>query len=100
MAERAGEIVGLYTITRFKGEGVGERLVSRLVAEAEQRGLAYVFACTVDERAQLFFQRLGFERVAPGAVPAAKWLDYDNRRRRRVAVLRHRLPTAAAVVPA
>jgi amino-acid N-acetyltransferase len=100
VAEHAGEIVGLYTITRFKGEGVGERLVSRLVAEAERRGLAYVFACTVDERAQLFFQRLGFERVAPGAVPAAKWLDYDNRRRRRVAVLRHRLPTAAAVVPA
>src|SRR5205823_11470640 len=23
--ERAGEIVGLYTITRFKGEGIGER---------------------------------------------------------------------------
>src|SRR5258705_237470 len=29
-AERAGEIVGLYTITRFKGEGIGERLVTPL----------------------------------------------------------------------
>ena len=27
-AERAGEIVGLYTITRFKGEGVGVKLIA------------------------------------------------------------------------
>src|SRR5207247_994280 len=58
-AERAGEIVGLYTITRFKGEGIGERLVSRLLAEAAKRGLAYVFACAVDERAvQVFLRRV------------------------------------------
>ena len=99
-AERAGEIVGLYTITRFKGEGVGERLVACLLGEAERRGLAYVFACTVDARAQLFFHRLGFERVGAGAIPTAKWIGYEARRRRRVAVFRHRLPTAAAVVPA
>ena len=54
-------IVGLYSINRFKGEGVGERLVSRLLAEALQRGLSYVFACAVDERAKLFFARQGFE---------------------------------------
>src|SRR5204862_2332881 len=69
-AERAGEIVGLYTITRLKGEGIGERLVSRLLAEAAKRGLAYVFACAVDERAMEFFSRRGFTRVAFGDVPA------------------------------
>jgi amino-acid N-acetyltransferase len=100
-AERAGEIVGLYTITRFKGEGIGERLVTRLVSEAEQRGLAYVFAVAIDERAQQFFARLGFERVASGDVPAAKWQGYDMRRRARVAIFRRPIAApAAAAMPA
>jgi len=86
--ERAGEIVGLYTITRFKGEGIGERLVTRLVAEAESRDLDYMFACAVDERAVQFFLRRGFVRVGAGDVPAAKWVGYDARRRARVAVLK------------
>ena len=98
--KHAGEIVGLYTITRFKGEGIGERLVSRLLAEAETRGLDYVFACAVDGRAQQFFERLGFERVSAAAVPAAKWVGYDRRRRARVAVFRRRLPAAAAAARA
>jgi amino-acid N-acetyltransferase len=94
-AERAGEIVGLYTITRFKGEGIGERLVSRLVDEAERRRLAYVFACAIDERATQFFVRLGFDRVGPDDVPRAKWDGYDARRRARVGVLRRRLAETA-----
>jgi N-acetylglutamate synthase-like GNAT family acetyltransferase len=100
VVEQAAEIVGLYTITRFKGEGIGERLVARLLAEAERRGLAYVFACAVDERAQQFFARLGFERVGAGDVPAGKWVGYNVRRRGRVAVFRRRLATAAAAAHA
>jgi len=93
-ADRAGEIVGLYSINRFKGEGVGERLVSRLLAEAMQRGLSYVFACAVDERAKLFFARQGFERVPGRSVPPAKWIGYDDRRRARVACFRRDLRAA------
>jgi amino-acid N-acetyltransferase len=93
-AERAGEIAGLYTITRFKGESIGERLVTRILAEAEQRGLAYVFACAVDERAMQFFARLGFARVEVDAVPAAKWVGYDARRRARVVVFKRGLAAA------
>jgi amino-acid N-acetyltransferase len=90
-AERAGEIAGLYTITRFKGEGIGDRLVGRLLGDAEARHLAYVFACAVDERAQQFFARLGFERVSADDVPPQKWAGYDPRRRARVVVFRRRL---------
>jgi N-acetylglutamate synthase-like GNAT family acetyltransferase len=85
---RAGEIVGLYAITRFKGEGVGMRLIARVLAEARQRQLAYVFACTTEERAQVFFERQGFRRVTTADVPAAKWVAYDTHRKARVAVMR------------
>ena len=71
--------------------------MNRLLAEAESRGLEYVFACAVDRRAQQFFERLGFERVSADAVPAAKWVGYDRRRRARVAVFRRRLAARAAV---
>jgi amino-acid N-acetyltransferase len=93
-AERAGEIVGLYTITRFKGEGLGSRLVGELLDQAARQGLRYVFACAVDERAQQFFEREGFARVGPEAVPPAKWKGYDARRRARVSVFRYDLAGA------
>ena len=37
---QGAEIAGLYTLTRFLGEGVGFSLVAHALAEAEQRGLA------------------------------------------------------------
>ncbi len=95
-AANAGEVVGLYTITRFKGEGIGGRLVARVLADARAAGLAYVFACTTEERAQGFFERQGFHRVAPEDVPAVKWHGYDARRRAHVAVFRMDLGTASA----
>ena len=90
-SEQAGEIVGLYTITRFKGEGVGGRLLARVVEEAESMGLRYVFACTLDPRAEAFFARAGFARVGPDDVPAAKWIGYDRQRRARIRILRRDL---------
>jgi amino-acid N-acetyltransferase len=91
----AGEIVGLYTITRFKGEGVGGRLIGRVLDDARHAQLAYVFACTTEERAQLFFERQGFRRVGTEHVPAAKWAAYDPQRKAQVAVFRFDLEPAA-----
>jgi N-acetylglutamate synthase-like GNAT family acetyltransferase len=96
-AERVGEIVGLYTITRFKGEGLGERLVEALLTDADRRGLVYVFATTIDDRAAQFFERIGFTRVRQDAVPMAKWAGYDARRRSRVVVFRRDLRAGSAV---
>ncbi|MEO8601602.1 MAG: GNAT family N-acetyltransferase [bacterium] len=89
--DRVGELVGLYTITRFKGEGVGGRLLERALAEGRTLGLRYVFACTLDERAEAFFTRHGFHSVTPDDVPAAKWVGSDRQRRARIKVLRHEL---------
>ena len=94
--DAAGEIVGLYTITRFKGEGVGDRLVDRIVADARSAGMGYVFATTTSARAQGFFERRGFQRVTPADVPPAKWSGYDEERMRRAAVLRLDLAAAGA----
>jgi len=95
-AERAGEIAGLYAITRFKGEGVGGRLVARALADARAAKLAYVFACTTEERAQAFFKRQGFRRMRASDVPAAKWAGYDRKRKAHVAIYRIDLDVADA----
>jgi amino-acid N-acetyltransferase len=89
--DHAAEIVGLFTITRYQGEGVGGRLVDSMVHEGEKRGLAYIFACTTQEGAQRLFTRHGFQRAVPDAVAAAKWHDYDPKRRQQVAVYRRDL---------
>jgi N-acetylglutamate synthase-like GNAT family acetyltransferase len=88
---RAAEIVSLYTLTRFLGEGVGGQLVAALCDAARERGLDYVFACTTTERVAGFFERNGFRRVAEDEVPEEKWRDYDPRRRPRVRCLRREL---------
>jgi N-acetylglutamate synthase-like GNAT family acetyltransferase len=89
----AGEIVGLYTITRFKGEGVGGKLLARVVDDARQLGLRYVFACTTHARARAFFARHGFETVRGADVPGRKWRGYVAARRRDITV--HKLPITA-----
>jgi amino-acid N-acetyltransferase len=89
--DKAGEIVGLYTITRFQGEGIGGRLVSRMIQKAKTASLGYIFACTFQEGAQRLFERYGFQQVDPGAVPGAKWQDYDLARKEQIAVYRQNL---------
>ncbi|MCX8073028.1 MAG: GNAT family N-acetyltransferase [Candidatus Binatia bacterium] len=94
-AEGAGEIIGLYTITRFKGEGIGRKLLARVLADARALGLRYVFACTSVPTAQAFFSREGFRVVPHSAVPAAKWSGYPVERKRAVVALRLDLETSA-----
>jgi N-acetylglutamate synthase-like GNAT family acetyltransferase/acetylglutamate kinase len=87
----AGEIIGLYTMTRFKGESIGDRLFKRALQDARAADLKYVFAATTEERAQAFFERLGFRRVDFDDVPPSKWALYDPARKQQVAVLRYDL---------
>ncbi|MBF0183041.1 MAG: GNAT family N-acetyltransferase [Magnetococcales bacterium] len=93
--EKMGEIVSLYTLTRFQGVGVGGQLLSHLVQEGRQLGLHHLFACTRHERVAEFFLRcrLGrhrhaFHRVEPEALPAAKWHAYDPERKRAIICVR------------
>jgi len=76
---RLGEIVGLYTISRFQGEGVGKRIVDELLSVARASKLRAVFACTSNERAAAFFERAGFELVPASRAPAVKWRGRSRR---------------------
>jgi N-acetylglutamate synthase-like GNAT family acetyltransferase len=86
--QRAGELTALYTLTRFQGEGVAAELVREVMTEAAARRLRYLFACTSEERAARFFQRMKFRRAQPGEVPAAKWRSYDRGRIARLSIFR------------
>jgi amino-acid N-acetyltransferase len=90
--DNAAEIVGLYTITRFQGEGIGSRLVTTMITEGERRGFSYLFASTTQDGAQRLFERHGFRRVAPEDVAAAKWRGYDPERKQHIVVYRRELP--------
>ena len=71
---RVGEVVGLYTITRFQGEGVGVRMIDHLIDVAKEDGVRALFACSSNQRAIAFFERCGFDRVEPEKVPPSKWI--------------------------
>jgi amino-acid N-acetyltransferase len=92
--ENAGEIVGLYTITRFQGEGIGGRLVATMIEQARAGGLDYVFACTSQAGARRLFERCGFRRVAAEQVAAEKWQQYDPARKNSICVYRTDLTVA------
>jgi N-acetylglutamate synthase-like GNAT family acetyltransferase len=87
----AGEIVSLYTLTRFLGEGVGNHLVSALADVARSRDFDFVFACTTTERVAGFFERNAFRRVGEEEIPEEKWRNYDAHRRPKVRCVRREL---------
>lgn len=87
----AGEVVALCTVSRFKGGGVGSRLLGAVVEEARRRGLSYLFACTANPEAVEFFLHQGFRIVDAAQVPPEKWRDYDCERRAGVTALRFNL---------
>lgn len=90
-ADNVAEIAGLYTITRFQGEGIGGRLITTMIAEGEQRGLSYLFAATIQEGAQRLFERHGFRQVTSEEVPAGKWQGYNPERKQHIVVYRREL---------
>ena len=59
--------------------------------DARAAQLSYVFATTTEERAQGFFERLGFKLAGRDQVPASKWQSYEADRLQRVVVLRYDL---------
>jgi N-acetylglutamate synthase-like GNAT family acetyltransferase len=89
--EPVGEIVSLYTLTRFLGEGIGAHLVDAACDRARELGCGAVIAVTTSGRVAGFFERNDFARVADADIPAEKWRGYDPERRSRALCLRREL---------
>ncbi len=53
----------------WRSRGVGNELVSRIVSDAEARGLNALYLLTLT--AERYFPRFGFERIERSTVPAA-----------------------------
>ncbi len=90
--EEGGEIVSLYTLTRYLGGGIGGHLIRFAVERAAQAGMRFVFACTTSDRVVTFFEANGFRAVGQTEIPEAKWARYDPQRRERLRCLRRDLP--------
>lgn len=70
-----GEIRSLAVADGFQGQGIGRRIVSRLIEEARYLGLRQVFALTY----QLpFFLRMDFQPIEKDALPQKIWADCVN----------------------
>ncbi|OSM05186.1 putative N-acetyltransferase GCN5 [Magnetofaba australis IT-1] len=78
----AAEVISIYALTRYKGEGIGGRLLTQLAEQGRAAGLRALFASTQSSGVLAFFQRNGFVEVPTDALPAAKWRDYDPQRRK------------------
>lgn len=84
VAEDEGKIAGAIGLEKFgsaallrsavvspdhRGDGVGRRLVERLLERAEKEGIEELFLLTTT--AEKYFPRFGFARTTRSAVPAA-----------------------------
>lgn len=70
--ETLAEIASLAVDESAHGQGIGRKLVERLLDEARDLGLKTVFALTLQE---LFFHRLGFRTVSKELFPLKVWAD-------------------------
>ncbi|MBF0446109.1 MAG: GNAT family N-acetyltransferase [Magnetococcales bacterium] len=86
--ECAGEIVTLYALTRFHGEGIGVQLIRHIVQEAREMGIKTIFSCTTRGRVVSFFERNGFSKVEQSQIPQVKWDSYNEQRRQKLVCLR------------
>ena len=71
-SEDLAEVRSLVVAPEAQGTGLGRGLVEACVEEAGQLGIRRVFALTAKP---VFFERLGFERVARSAFPQKIWKD-------------------------
>ena len=70
--ETLAEVGSLAVADAAHGQGVGRKLVERILEEARGLGLGTVFALTLQE---LFFHRLGFRTVQKEMFPLKVWAD-------------------------
>lgn len=68
--ENLGEVRSLVVAQDYKGRGLGQLLVKRIISEAQAIGLRRLMALTY---APGFFHKLGFKTISKGTLPEKVW---------------------------
>ena len=95
------EVRSLAVEDRYRGKGIGRRLIEWAVEEARRLGIRRLMALTYE---QGFFGRLGFEAVSKESLPLKVWSDCFRCPKRdgcdEIAVVRVLQDVEAPVLPA
>ena len=73
--ENLAEIRSLAVIDEYHGKGVGRKLVSKALEEADSFGITRVFTLTYQP---IFFKKLGFKDIDKSELPHKVWSDCIN----------------------
>jgi len=73
--EDLAEVRALAVAPRYKGNGIGPKIVLHLIEEARMMSVSSVFAFTYIPD---FFSKLGFEEVPHNSLPLKVWKDCIN----------------------
>ena len=73
--ENLAEIRSLAVIDEYHGKGVGRKLVSKALEEADAFGINRVFTLTYQPN---FFKKLGFKDIDKSELPHKVWSDCIN----------------------
>jgi amino-acid N-acetyltransferase len=69
------EIAAVAVDSRYRGSGIGRRMVSYLVSKARERGLKQIFVLTT--RTADWFEQMGFQRADISAIPEKRRITYN-----------------------
>jgi N-acetylglutamate synthase-like GNAT family acetyltransferase/DNA-binding MarR family transcriptional regulator len=66
-----GELSKCFVSPEFRGKGLSQRLVNKLIKQAKKLGMEKVYIGTVDyfSWAHRFYEKMGFKRIAVGELP-------------------------------
>lgn len=70
--EDIAEIKSIAVSTKYRGKGIGKKLVSQCLKEACSLGVKKVFALTYNSK---FFKELGFREIDKNTLPQKIWGD-------------------------
>jgi len=71
------EIKSLAVAERYRGKGIGTKLVKFCIREAKKLGVEKLFALTIKENLD-FFKRLGFKEIKKSRLPQKIWQECIN----------------------
>lgn len=78
--ERVFQIKGVNIKQEYRGQGLGQMIMEKIMAETRQKGATRLFLSTYPEEdnpARRLYEKLGFREVAPNQQPRSFYMQYE-----------------------